>query len=288
MQDVRLDTTLTIPVGTTVRVGPGTTFTAAMGVTVQIDGTLIVEGTASAPVRFLGAGVPRSWEGIVIADGGYAQLTHVEIGGATYGIHALPGSDFTVDYAELGTSFKAAVVQSDGSFDHSKFHASGDPTFSISSDAPITDPNGTLTIVGASPMVSNSSFDGSAALVDMIRVRESSAPIFDHLYIKEAHCGIHMEGGTNNSPTVTNSVFERLAYGVMAYATKPTIANNVFRGNANDVGFCYGATTDNTPSLSDNFYQSGAAVLDPSCVQIGAAEPSPATVAGATVGPMGL
>lgn len=287
-ETVPLDTSRTVAKGETLRVGPGTTFQAVAGVQLIVEGTMIVEGTVEAPVRFLGAGMPRSWEGLVVTEGGALEMTHVEIGGATYGIHAMPGSNFTIDYAEFGTSFKCAVIQSDGSIDHSKFHASGDGTFSISSAAPITDVNGTLTIVGASPMVSNSSFDGSSGLVDMIRVRDGSAPILDHLYIKSAHCGVHTEGGTNISPTITNTIFEGLAYGVMAYTTKPRIEGSVFMANGNDVGFCFGATADNVPMLTGNFYTSGTGLFDPSCTGIGTKDASPAAAANAMAGPIGL
>ena len=288
-QQVMLDADLVIAAGQTVRVGPGVTFTAkGANVKVQVNGTLIAEGTMAAPVRFLGAGMPRSWHGLVIAGGGNAQLTHVQIGGATYGIHALPGSMFKVDRSELGTSFKAAVVQSDGSFDRTKFHASGDPTFSPVNEVTIDDVNGTLTILDASPTVTNSSFDGSAALVDMIRVGGNSSPVFDHLHIVDAHCAFHANGGKNTKPKITNTVFERLGYGIMAYATKPVMENNVFRGNGYDVGFCFDATADNTPELRNNFYASGSANVDPSCFQIGADEPAPAKTANAAAGPVGL
>lgn len=286
---VSLSADLVIATGETLRVGPGTTFTAT-GAAVKIDvqGTLIVEGSTEAPAKFLGAGTPRSWHGIVIASGGYLELTNAEIGGATYGIHAMPGSDFDVDFADIGTSFKAAVIESDGTFNHTRFHASGNPAFSPVNEVSIDDVNGTLTILNASPTVSNSSFDGSNALVDMIRVGGDSAAVFDHIHVKEAHCGIHSNGGINNSPTITNSVFERLSYGMMIYATKPIIENSVFTMNGNDLGFCFGATADNAPVLTNNFYSSGAAIIDPSCFQIGAAEPAPAASANPDAGPVGL
>jgi hypothetical protein len=285
---VALDADLIVAAGATLRVGPGTTFTARAGVKVQVLGTLIAEGTAEAPAEFRGAGTPRSWHGIVVESGGRLALTHVAIGGATYGIHALPGSDFTVDHADIGTSFKAAVVQTDGSFDHTRFHASGDPTFSPVNEVSIEDVNGTLTILDASPTVSNSRFDGSAALVDMIRVGGASSPVFDHLHIADAHCGIHANGGVDNTPVVTNTIFERLAYGLMVYATKPSISDSVFIDNGNDVGFCFDATEANAPTLANNFYSSGAALIDPTCFQIGTTDASPAAAAHPGAGPAGL
>jgi hypothetical protein len=286
---VALDADLVIASGQTLRVGPGVTFTAkSANVKVQVDGTLLAEGTAAAPVRFVGGGAPRSWHGLVIGKGGYAALTHVQIGGATYGIHALPGSDFKVDLSDLGTSFKAAVVESNGTFDRTKFHASGDPTFSPVNEVSIDDVNGTLTILDASPKVTNSKFDGSAALVDMIRIGGNSSPVFDHLYISDAHCAFHANGGNNTRPRITNTVMERLGYGIMAYATKPVLENNVFRGNGFDVGFCFDATSANAAELKNNFYQSGSAGIDPSCFQIGVDEPAPAATANAAAGPVGL
>lgn len=287
-EQVALDADLVIASGETLRVGPGTTFTASANVKVQVEGTLVVEGTSAARVRFLGAGTPRSWHGIVVAAGGTLTASQLEIAGATYGIHALPGSSYHVDYAEIGTSFKAAVVQADGSFQHTRFHASGDPTFSPVNEVSIDDVNGTLTILDASPTVTDSTFDGSAALVDMVRIGGNASPTFDRVHIKEAHCGIHANGGVNNAPIVRNAVFESLAYGLMVYATKPTIEDSVFLMNGNDIGFCFDATADNVPTMSGNYYSSGSAIIDPSCFQIGTADASPSAVPNPSAGPVGL
>ena len=290
MEEVSLSADLVIAKGMTVRVGPGTTFKMGNGVKVKVEGTLIVAGTAAARVRFVGAtaDAPRAWHGIEIASGGRLTLAHAEIAGATYGIHALKGSNYTVDFADIGTSFKAAVLEADGSFDHTRFHASGDPTFSAVNEVSIDDVNGTLTILDASPTISNSSFDGSAALVDMIRVGGNSSPLFDHLHLKDAHCGIHANGGVNNTPRIKHTVFENMAYGLMVYATKPSIEDTVFLNNAYDVGFCFDATEQNVPTLTRNFYSAGEASIDPTCFQIGAADPNPLPTKPTDVGPVGL
>lgn len=279
---------LVIAPGETLRVGPGSTLTASAGVMVRVEGTLIVAGTADAPVRFAGAGLPRSWHGVVIADGGRADLAHVEISGATYGIHAQAGSQFTVAHADIGKSFKAAVVESDGSFAYTRFHASGDVTFSAVSEVSIDDVNGTLTILDASPTVSHSSFDGGFALVDMIRVGGDASPVFDHIHVRQAHCGIHAFGGDGAALQVKHSVFEGLAYGLMAYTTAPVISDSVFMMNATDVGYCFEATQATRPTLSSNYYSSGAPAVDASCFQVGTTDASPATAADPMAGPLGL
>jgi len=286
-ETVSLGADLVIPAGETVRVGPGAVFNALEGVTVRVEGTLIVEGTTAEPARFLGNATPRSWEGIVIADGGYLELSHAEIDGATYGIHALPGSDFVVTRAEFGHSFKAAFVESDGSFDHVAFHASGDAPTTIGEIDPSIDPDGALAIVNGSPSVTHSTFDGSNPNSDMIRIRGTSVATFDHVYVTEAHCGFHVQDAENNSPHMTNSVMDAMVFGIMAYTGKPIMEGNVFLNNDIDVGFCYGATVDNMPTLTNNFYSSGALVLDAACARINTADTSPATVANPMAGPSG-
>lgn len=288
MQSVQLTADLVIPAGTTVRVGPGVTFTASSGVKVDVKGTLQVEGTSAAPVSFLGAGMPNSWHGIVVESGGNLTLSNVKIGGAQYGIFTMPGSTFSVDHAYIDTSFKAAVVESDGTITNSTFEAVA--LFpAITEAVSVDDPNGCLTIIDASPTVTNCRFDGSGGLNDMIRIGGNASPVFDHIYVHASHCGFHTNGGTNTSPHITNSVLENLAYGIMAYTTQPIIENSVFKTNTNDVGMCSGATAQNAPKLSNNFYTNGGAVLlDASCDKIGTVDSAPATVANASAGPSGL
>ena len=288
MQSVPLTADLVIPAGTTVRVGPGVTFTASSGVKIDVNGTLQVEGTTAAPVSFLGAGMPSSWQGIVVESGGNLTLSNVKIGGAQYGIFTNPGSTFSVDHAYFDTSFKAAVVESDGTITNSIFEAVA--LFpAITEAVSVDDPNGCLTIIDASPTVTNCRFDGSGGLNDMIRIGGNASPVFDHIYVHASHCGFHTNGGTNTSPRITSSVLENLAYGIMAYTTQPIIENSVFKTNTNDVGMCSGATTQNAPKLSNNFYTNGGAVLlDASCDSIGTVDSSPATVANASAGPSGL
>jgi hypothetical protein len=292
-QVVRLDSDLVIPSGKTVRVGPGVTFQAAANVKIQVEGTLDVEATASSPSRFMGdssdgGSHPNSWHGIEIESGGTLLMTHVEVAGAQYGVHAMPGSAYTVDYAVFGTSFKPAVLEADGTFDHTTFHATTPPTIAITVDVTIDDPNGTMTIMNASPKVTNSFFDGSSAVTDMVRIGGASSPVFDHVHLAKAHCAFHNFGANNNSPRVTNSVIEHMAFGAMAFTSKPVFEHSNFLNNANDVGYCYGATADNAPSLDGNYYLSGDATVDASCFQIGTKATGTVSAPIDGAGPVGL
>jgi hypothetical protein len=288
-QTVRLDADLVIPAGKIVRVGPGVTFNAAPKVTIQVQGTLIVTGSAASPDHFMGtAAGPNSWNGIVVAAGGDLQMQNAQVGGATLGIHTLKGSTYNLDHVTFDTSFKGAVLESDGKIDHSRFIATVPPTVSLAADVTIDDPNGTLTIMAASPTITNSEFIGASMLTDLVRVGGDSAPLFDHDTFKAAHCGFHVFGATTKFTTITNSVIDGMSYGVMAFTTKPNFKNNVFNGNANDAGFCFGATTANAPIFDGNYYASGTATFDASCVQAGTTAVRSVTAAIPGAGPVGL
>jgi hypothetical protein len=205
-EEVRENSDLVVPAGSTGRIGPGVTFTAEADLKILVQGVLVIEGSAASPARFTGSGTASSWYGIRVELGGKLQLQHAEIREARYGIHAMPGSEFAVDYADIGGGFKAAVIESDGTFDHSKFAGSTPDSISFAIEVSIDDPNGTMTIIDASPTVTNSQFDGASAVTDMVRVGGESKPVFDHCLFQRAHCGFHNSGAVNNSPIVKNSI----------------------------------------------------------------------------------
>jgi nitrous oxidase accessory protein NosD len=287
-EEVSLDSDLVVPSGEVGRIGPGVTLTATADVTIRVEGTLVIAATKASPARLVGAGTVDSWQGIVVEAGGKIDFEHVEMRDAKYGIHALAGSTFAVDYADISGGFKAAILESDGTFDHSHFAGAMPTSISFAAEVSIDDPNGTMTILSASPTVTNSVFVGASPFTDMVRIGGESKPTFDHVLLRDAHCGFHNFGAANNSPLVKNSIFENLSYGVMAFSTKPVFENNVFRNNQNDVGFCLGATADNAPVLSGNYYEAGNAAIDPGCVQIGTTEASAATAPIEGAGPAGL
>jgi hypothetical protein len=131
----------------------------------------------------------------------------------------------------------------------------------------------------------------AASNVTTAGVRQRGLPQAAHAKndtFKAAHCGFHVFGATTSFTTITNSVIEGMSYGVMAFTTKPNFKNNVFKGNANDAGFCFGATAATKPIFDGNYYASGAAVFDASCVQAGTTSTNTATAAIPGAGPVGL
>jgi hypothetical protein len=288
MQAVALTADLVIPKGKIVRVGPGTTFTGkSANVKIDVQGELQVEGSAASPATFLGSGADSSWQGIQVSSGGKLTISQAKISGAKYGIHTLPGSSFSIDRVVFDTSFKSAVLESNGTVSNSTFKA----IFllpAITNEVSIDDPNGSLTIMNASPTVTNSRFEGSGGLNDMIRVGGMASPTFDHIYVTNSHCGFHINGAMNNSPKITNSIFEKLSYGIMAYASAPIVEDSVFKNNGSDVGMCVDATAANAGKLRNNSYEGGALRLDASCDMIGTKDSAPATTANPAAGPSGL
>jgi hypothetical protein len=288
MTSASLSADLTIPSGETFCIGAGVTLTATANITIQVEGTLVVEGTAASPAVFTGGTNPSFWHGIVVASGGNLQATHATIRGANYAIHAMPGSMFDVDYADLGTSFKTAVLESSGKIDHTYFRASIPPSIAITTAVTIDDPNGSVTILSASPVVTNSMLIGASPFTDLVRIGGASSPVFDHVSLESAHCGFHDNGATNNAPKVTNSIIKGMSYGVMAYTAAPVFENTVFQSNSTDVGECDGATTANQPVLTGDYFASGKPAFDTGCTQIGTTATNDATATIPGVGPVGL
>ena len=226
MEQVSLSADLVIAKGQTLRVGPGTTFNAGNGVKVRVEGTLDRRrhrrgrgalhrrGRARAALvarhrdrerRAARADACRDWRRPPTASMRWS------------------GSSYVVDFAEIGTSFKAAVLEANGSFDHTRFHASGDPTFSPVNEVSIEDVNGTL--------------DHPRRLADDQQLdlrRQRRAGRHDPRR-RQRLAGVRpppsqgcplrdpRQRRHNNTPVIKNSIFENMAYGLMVYATKPTI-----------------------------------------------------------------
>jgi hypothetical protein len=287
-EEVQLDADLVVPAGSRGRIGPGAALIAAADIQIRVEGELVVEGSAQSPARFAGNGIASSWYGILVAAGGRLTLKHGALTQARYGVHALAGSSYALDYADISGGFKAAVLESDGTIDHSRFAGAPPTNIAVTLEVSIDDPNGTMTIMNASPTVKNSWFDGASAYTDMVRIGGAASPTFDHVLMQNAHCGFHTFGGVNTSPRITNSVFQNLSYGIMAFQTKPSFERSVFINNTNDVGLCLGAQADSAPVLSGNYYASGSPAIDAGCVAIGTNDPNPASSPIEGAGPVGL
>src|SRR5436309_418611 len=81
-------------------VGPGKTLTIEAGVTVELNpdvslvvqGSLLIQGTADAGVKFVRASASLAWGGIAVTGhAATANVQHLEVTGATVAKSSLPG-----------------------------------------------------------------------------------------------------------------------------------------------------------------------------------------------------
>ena len=113
---VTLTETLTVPAGMTLTICAGSTLTAANAdVSVTVLGTLAIAGTASSPVKLVGASAdPGSWTGLVLDAGGQVTASYLELHGAVTGIAARPGSTYSIDHIVIDSSMAMMVLSSAG------------------------------------------------------------------------------------------------------------------------------------------------------------------------------
>lgn len=247
--DVQLTANRTIAAGTTVAICAGATITASAGVTLTVEGTLLSQGTATSPVTLKGATTSSSgWAGLVVADGGAAVISYTEIRDASMALTTRAGAAYSIDHLVIDNSAHLADIRSSGTISHGVWHALGAQQSGV-----------VMQITDASPEITDTLIDNSNQNTDMIHVQgTSSAPVFDHTDISNAHCSLHFAQGTNC--TIRNSNLHDVQYGLMVLASKGTsITHNNFQSNVHNIGSCGGGTA----TITGNYFE--GAPFDGSC-----------------------
>ena len=270
--NVTLSTTRTVAAGQTLSICAGSVVTAADGVSLSVDGTLQIQGTAASPVKLVGAtGAAGAWTGLVLDGGGQVTATYVEIHDADTAIAARPGSTYSFDHVLIDTSNMELVLSSNGTIAHGTLRGLGDSQYS----SPVL-------INNASPQITNTSvtqalFGG----VDMIVVGgASSAPLFDHVEVADSHCAFHINQSTG--ATITNSFIHHNAYGFMVIDSQSGHFNhNNWEDNEINLGTCESGISD---EVADNYF-AGEAFGDGSCTSLAVTGATPAAPYATGVGP---
>jgi hypothetical protein len=248
---VQLAMPLTIAAGKTAVICAGATITASAGAGIQVQGTLLVQGTRQAPVKFVGAvHAPDSWVGIVLAGTGTLRATFAEIHHATFGLDARPGSTFEIDHILMDTSTQLLLLETSGTLSHGVLHG-------LSSEQGISP----VIVVDASPRLVDTVIDqGLYNGVDMVVVNGAgAAPVFDHMEVADSHCAFHFNEGTG--VTISNSVVRHNAYGVMVSAsTNGKYLHNNFEDNQIHIGSCVPGLS---AQITENYF--AGSPLDGSC-----------------------
>jgi hypothetical protein len=250
--NVTLSTTRTVAAGQTLTICAGSVVTSADGVSLAVDGTLQIQGTAASPVKLIGAtDAAGAWTGLVLDAGGQVTATYVEIHGADTAIAARPGSMYSFDHVVIDTSSQELVLSSSGTIAHGTLRGLGDSQYG----SPVL-------INNASPQITNTSI--TQALfggVDMVVVGgASSAPLFDHVEVADSHCAFHINQSTG--ATITNSFIHHNAYGFMVIDSQSGHFNhNNWEDNEVNLGTCESGIAD---EVADNYFQ-GVAFGDGTC-----------------------
>jgi hypothetical protein len=265
--NVTLAVAKTVPAGKTLAICAGTTVTASgSDVSLTVQGTLLVQGTAQSPVKLVGAqGGTDDWGGVIIDAGGTVTATYVELHNASIALAARPGSAFAIDHIVIDTSDAMMILSSNGSIAHGTMRGLGNDQ----SSTPIF-------VSNASPHITDTAVTGGYfGVVDMIVVGgPAAAPVFDRVEVADSHCAFHFD--TGNGATISNSNVHHNAYGLMVIeSVAGYIVHNNFEDNQINIGSCYGGA--GVPSeVKDNYFVGAA--FDDSCTQLtvtGAAPPAP-------------
>jgi hypothetical protein len=270
--NVTLSTTRTVAAGQTLTICAGSVVTSADGVSLTVDGTLQIQGTAANPVKLVGAtDVAGAWTGLVLDGGGHVTATYVEIHDADTAIAARPGSMYSFDHVVIDTSTQLLVLSSNGTIAHGTLRGLGDSQY------------GTPVLINnASPQITNTSVtQGLFGGVDMIVVGgASSAPLFDHVEVADSHCAFHINQSTG--ATITNSFIHHNAYGFMVIDSQSGHFNhNNWEDNEINIGTCEGGIVD---EVADNYF-AGEAFGDGTCTSLAVTGTTPAAPYATGIGP---
>jgi hypothetical protein len=270
--NVTLSTTKTVAAGETLTICSGSTITASDGVSLAVDGTLQIQGTAASPVKLVGAtNAAGAWTGLVLDGTAQVTATYLEIHGADTAIAARPGSMYSFDHLVIDTSSTLLILSSNGTIAHGTLRGLGDSQ----SGSPVL-------INNASPQITNTSVtQGLFGGVDMIVVGGSgSAPLFDHVEVADSHCAFHFNESTG--ATITSSFIHHNAYGFMVIGSEAGHFNhNNWEDNQINIGTCEGGISD---EVAGNYF-AGTPFGDGTCDSLTATGTATAPYANSVVGP---
>lgn len=255
---------VTIEPGATVTIAAGTELLGKDGLGITVEGSLVVAGTAEAPVTMGRADGAQRWAGIVAAAGGAVQIAYAE------------GTDVaTLLYCHDG----AALCH----LDHVDFSGISSAIIAegvalVTSSRIVDIANGGLTVRGAGgdltvrdSVITTSTGDlvvqtGGTLLVEYSEIGDTQG-VFDH-------CNFHI--GAAASLTITRTNIINGVYGMMLGGTSgASITYNNWTGNTTDLSEV-GVNT--AVDLTNNYWANGAPALG---AAYDVSSPAPAPIADA-------
>jgi len=263
---VQLTEDSTILAGVQITMAPNTRLEGAMGAWLQVQGSLVVDGSAAEPVVMTPTDSAGGWAGIKALSGGSVSLSNVDVTKAAVVLRCESGaSHCSIADSNLHGIGKAVEIFAVATIDRTHIEDMSNAGISLGT-------GGTLTITDTTMLTSTH---------DVI-VANGGDLIVDHSHVGDAqgsyeHCNFHI--GSSSSVLVTNSVISDSIYGLMlGNSAAATFNNNNFTGNdpGNDVLDLGG---NSNVDMTQNYWDQGAPSLG-AAFDTSAALPSPVAGAG--------
>ncbi|MBK9030244.1 MAG: hypothetical protein IPL61_02705 [Myxococcales bacterium] len=236
----------TIEAGVTVTVAAGTVFQARMGTTLRVAGTLLVDGTAAAPVTMNPTADAMTWAGVVVDSGGAATLTYAQGANVATLLYCHAGATACVlDHVTFTDMNKALQAEADALIDHGVLTRVG---------------NGGVTIMAGDVVIRDTKILTSSG--DVI-VQNGGAMTLEYAEVGEAmgsyeHCDLHINSAT--ALRIVHSNIRAAVYGMMIGGTDGAVIqfnNFVENDPAKDISE---VGTNTAVDLRFNYWGNGAPV----------------------------
>jgi hypothetical protein len=221
--EIQLLASATIASGVSVTIVAGSSFIAADGAKLTVEGTLLVAGTAAEPVSMVPAVGAVSWAGMVAESGGSVTLryaTGIDVATLLY-CHA-GATGCAIEDSDFEGMGNAMVAEATATLERSRFVDLANGGVTVRS-------GGELTIVDTTLLTSSGD----------IVVQQGGDLVIDHSEVGGAqgsyeHCDLHI--GSASSVTITNSNIISGVYGMMiGGTTNAVIQYNNWEGNDGDI-----------------------------------------------------
>ncbi len=230
---------ITVPAGETVTVCAGSVLRFESGASMTVAGTLALEGTSAARIRLMS---DDTWAGLVVD--GSVDATFVDLLDATSGVRGNDGSSIAFEDASIVAASPSATtirLANGGRFDRSQL------------------------IGGGTIYVTGGIWEMTDSVVDQMHPPTTpdctdwagGGAVFDHVRITGCHCPIHFNS-TDETVTLTNSIFDGATNPIMIANTVATITHNHFIGTGTlvlDIGRRDDPQVD--ADVSDNYWDGG-------------------------------
>lgn len=212
---VEINGSVTIPTGQTLEICGGSELTIAVSttpITIEVAGTLRIQGSAGARVRMQSSG---AWTGLRVT--GRLEGTALEIRGATTCINGTASSSIELDGVWL-TGCRTGFSLANGAIFTHAIVLGGATNRITGGVLEMTDSTIDLQIPVSGPDCTDWSGGGAT---------------LDHVQFTGCHCPLHI-GRSTAAFTATNSIFDGASVPVMIAQTTATFTGNHFSGTSTE------------------------------------------------------